>query len=215
MTTKMKSKIKILLAALAVFLVLLAVDLLTKAWAAKTEPHAYLFSGFGLTIVYNSGMAFSLFDDNKTMMIVIIAFTVLLMLAILVAILKIKPERKFLTIVLACIEAGAIGNLVDRVLWLSGEIPGVRDMVDVSFFGFGVCNFADFFVTFGGVALVIYFCFFSDDPLIRLKKKVPEGEKRGNEGEELSEEKELSEGEELNKERSEEHLKEPQEEWEE
>ena len=37
---------------------------------------------------------------------------------------------------------------------------GVRDMVDISSIGFGVCNFADFFITGGAVALVLACLFF-------------------------------------------------------
>ncbi len=74
-------------------------------------------------------------------------------------------------ILLCIIEAGAIGNLVDRVMMLAGVLPGVRDFVDVSFFGFGVCNFADFYVSFGGVILLIYLFFFGSDPLIPIGKK--------------------------------------------
>lgn len=182
MTNSKKDKIVITVIALAVFAVLLAADLLTKAWAEQTQPHMYLFPGCGLTIIYNSGMAFSLFDDNKAAMIAIICFTVLLMIAIAILFFKLKPENKFLKIALAVVEAGAIGNLVDRILWLSDQIEGVRDLVDVSFSGFGVCNLADFYVSFGGVALVVYLIFFGKDPLIPLGKKRKEAQGESEKG---------------------------------
>ena len=69
-------------------------------------------------------------------------------------------------ITLAVIEAGAIGNLIDRL-----ALGYVRDMVDVSPLGFGVCNFADFFITFGGVALLIIIAFIGKDALFPLTKK--------------------------------------------
>lgn len=164
-----------------VFAALLALDLLTKAWAVRTHPSQVIIPKMiKLTLVYNSGMAFSLFDDNRTAMIVVMILTCAIMLVIAFAFLKIKSENKFLKILLAVIEAGAVGNLVDRVMWLSGAIPGVRDFVDVSFFGFGVCNLADFFVSFGGVILVLYFVFFSADPLIPVfKKKKPKEKEFG------------------------------------
>ena len=37
---------------------------------------------------------------------------------------------------------------------------GVRDMVDISSIGFAVCNFADFFISAGAVALVLACLFF-------------------------------------------------------
>lgn len=182
MKNEKKDAIVITVIALAVFALLLAADLLTKAWAEQTHPHIYLFPGCGLTIIYNSGMAFSLFDDNKAAMIAIICFTVLLMIAIAILFFKLKPENRFLKIVLAIVEAGAIGNLVDRILWLSGSIEGVRDMIDVSFSGFGVCNLADFYVSFGGVILVVYIIFFGKDPLIPLGKKRKEAQEESEEG---------------------------------
>ena len=182
MKNEKKDAIVITVIALAVFAVFLAADLITKAWAEQTQPHMYLFPGCGLTIIYNSGMAFSLFDDNKAAMIAIICFTVLLMIAITILFFKLKPENRFLKIVLAIVEAGAIGNLVDRILWLSGSIEGVRDMIDVSFSGFGVCNLADFYVSFGGVILVVYIIFFGKDPLIPLGKKRKEAQEESEEG---------------------------------
>lgn len=166
-----KNIIIINVVAILIFAVLLAADLLTKQWAVEVKPNYYLFNGFGLTIYYNSGMAFGMFDDNRTAMIAVIVITIAMMLVIAFAFVKVKSTNKFLKIILAIIEAGAIGNLVDRIMWLSGSLPGVRDFIDVSFFGFGVCNLADFYVTVCGVLLLIYFMFFGSDPLIPVLKK--------------------------------------------
>lgn len=76
-------------------------------------------------------------------------------------------RRKTLRISLIFVVAGGIGNLIDRIvfkMWQTGGAKGVRDMVDVSgikfgSFNFGICNFADFFITAGAILLVLSFLF--------------------------------------------------------
>ena len=70
-------------------------------------------------------------------------------------------------IALIFIIAGGIGNFIDRMYYQVWDPAtdavirdGVRDMVDISSIGFGVCNFADFFITGGAVALVLACLFF-------------------------------------------------------
>lgn len=72
-----------------------------------------------------------------------------------------------------------MGNLIDRVyykVWALDDVTaatlgqGVRDMVDVSRFGFAVCNFADFFITAGAIMLILSFLFFDEDALIPVGK---------------------------------------------
>ena len=138
------------LISLVVFGVLLAVDLVTKAWAESTNVRQSAFF-LGIVRFYftkNTGMAFSWFDDNEAAMTVVTIFTVVLIVALAALFFTVFKRNTPARITLAVIEAGAIGNLIDRL-----TLGYVRDMVDVSPLGFGVCNFADFFITFGGVAL--------------------------------------------------------------
>ena len=53
-------------------------------------------------------------------------------------------------------------------------------MVDLSKFGFAVCNFADFFITFGVVMLVLALLFFDKDAAFPIGKykKLAQAEER-------------------------------------
>ena len=64
--------------------------------------------------------------------------------------------------------------MIDRVyyrVWELDCVYGVRDMVDLDRLGFAVCNFADFFITGGAVALVLALLFFDRDALFPTGKK--------------------------------------------
>ncbi len=161
------------LISLVVFGVLLAVDLVTKGWAQRAsgdEDGTFLFTFIpgliSFRYVKNTGMAFSWLEDNEAAMTVVTIFTVVLIVALVALFFTVFKRNTPARITLAVIEAGAIGNLIDRL-----ALGYVRDMVDVSPLGFGVCNFADFFITFGGVALLIIIAFIGKDALFPLTKK--------------------------------------------
>jgi len=167
---KNKRAIMFIIISAVVFCVFLVADLVTKSLAVE-----YLELGISkqiipgvlyFTLTYNSGMAFGIFSGTTAGMIVVTIFTVVVMAAIVVVFIKTGKSRGALKIILAVIEAGAIGNFVDRIMMFSGNLSGVRDFLDISsvkFFGkfnFGICNLADFWVSLGGVALVIYMIYF-------------------------------------------------------
>ena len=161
------------LISLVLFGALLAVDLVTKSWAQRAAGGAdgtFLFTFIpgliSFRYVKNTGMAFSLFEDNENAMTVVTIFTVVLIVALVALFFTVFRRNTPARITLAVIVAGAIGNLIDRL-----ALGFVRDMVDVSAFGFGVCNFADFFITFGGVALLFIIVFIGKDALFPLTKK--------------------------------------------
>ena len=161
------------LISLVVFGVLLAVDLVTKGWAQRAsgdEDGTFLFTFIpgliSFRYVKNTGMAFSWLEDNEAAMTVVTIFTVVLIVALVALFFTVFKRNTPARITLAVIEAGAIGNLIDRL-----ALGYVRDMVDVSPLGFGVCNFADFFITFGGVALLVIIAFIGKDSLFPLTQK--------------------------------------------
>ena len=168
------------LISLVIFGVLLAVDLVTKAWAQRAsggEDGTFLFSFIpgliSFRYVKNTGMAFSMFEDNEAAMTVVTILTAVLIAAIAALFFTVFRHNTPARITLAVIEAGAIGNLIDRL-----ALGYVRDMVDVSPLGFGVCNFADFFITFGGAVLLFIIVFIGKDALFPLKKEWREAAKR-------------------------------------
>ena len=152
-----------------IMLALLFVDLITKAWAyaAQIQQSSY-FLGF-IKWNYlpggNTGIAFGMFSNTEVAMTVITIFTVLMIIGIGVLFFTIFKKNRPAQICLAVIEAGAIGNLIDRIL-----LGYVRDFVDVSRLGFGICNFADFYITFGAVALFIIVLFVGKEAIIPLGK---------------------------------------------
>lgn len=151
-----------------IFAVMLAVDLITKSIAAATkvaQPDFFL----GLVRLHyteNTGMAFSWFSDNESAMTVITLLTIVLIIGIAFVFFTYFKNNTPARITLAFVEAGAIGNLVDRLL-----LGYVRDFIDVSPLHFGVCNIADFCITFGGVVLLIIVLFVGKDALFPLKKE--------------------------------------------
>ena len=75
------------LISLVVFGVLLAVDLVTKAWAESTNVRqsAFFLGIVRFFLTKNTGMAFSWFDDNDAAMTVVTIFTVVLIVAGIIA----------------------------------------------------------------------------------------------------------------------------------
>lgn len=170
-----------------VMLVFLFIDQITKAWAyAAAISQKNFFLGiirFHFLEGGNDGIAFGLFGSNPTAMKLVTAFTVVMVVAIAVLFYTVFKRNKPAQIALAVIEAGAIGNLIDRF-----ALGTVRDFIDVSPLHFGVCNVADFCVTFGAVALVFIILFIGKSALFPLKKKWREeakAEQRAAEEEEL------------------------------
>lgn len=160
------------------FAVLIFIDQITKAAAAaylKPSDSIPIVEGWlEIRIVYNRGISYGLGDDaSPAVKIAVIAATAVMMLAITIFYFKVDKKRSFIRTAFVFIVAGGVGNLIDRVyykVWEPSGALGVRDMVDVSRFGFAVCNFADFFITAGAIMLVLSFLFFDKDALLPVGK---------------------------------------------
>ncbi len=148
--------------------VLLFVDLITKAAAeASTIRQSSYFLGIiRLWYTSNPGIAFGIFGDNPVAMEVMSYVTIVLALLIAVMFFTIFRKNLPVRICLAVVEAGALGNIIDRFC-----LGYVRDFVDVHPVGFGICNIADFFITGGVVAVVICILFIGKDAVFPLTKK--------------------------------------------
>ncbi len=178
------------------FALLILIDQITKALADAYQPQFDLIKGWvSITIVYNPGISYGLgATAPQWVKIAIIAATGVMMAALAVVYFKVDKSRKLVRIALVFIVAGGVGNLIDRVyykVWTLDNATanalkqGVRDMVDVSRFGFAVCNFADFFITAGAIMLVLSFLFFDKDAFFPVGKyrKLHEAEKAAEEKE--------------------------------
>lgn len=167
---------------LLVFFILIFVDQITKVWAdvyfnGENAPASIVIipNMIALCISYNDGIAFgSLGDSSPFVKILIIAVTAVMMVALTVLYFRLDKRRSFLRNALVFVVAGGVGNLIDRVyykIWETGTGLGVRDMVRVNIvFDFGVCNFADFFIVGGAVALLLAFLFFDRDAFFPVGK---------------------------------------------
>ncbi len=101
-----------------------------------------------LRYVENTGAAFSLFSDHTVLLSVVTAAVIV---GGVVLILSGRIRSRFLNVVIACVLAGGLGNLIDRVFR-----GFVVDYIEVLFVDFAVFNFADCFVTVGEFLLVAY-----------------------------------------------------------
>ena len=158
-----------------VFLLLLLLDQLTKAWAAAehVSQSEYFLGIIRLHYTENPGMAFSFFADNETAMLIITILTVFMIVGIAVIFFTLFKSNPPAQMCLAIIEAGAVGNLIDRLY-----LGRVRDFLDLDPMHFGVCNPADFCISLGAVALVIVILFICSSSMFPLTKKWREESKR-------------------------------------
>ena len=104
---------------------------------------------FSLIYVENTGISFSMFSGK---MIFIIIVTLVILLLLVYVLIRTPKTRYFLpfSITLSVIIAGAVGNLIDRI------IRGyVIDFISLDFIGFPIFNFADICVCVGLFILVL------------------------------------------------------------
>lgn len=174
MTKNQMKRYKYIMAGLGgalIFAVLLAVDLATKAWAEWYEfayglnQPSYFLGFIKLTYTQNRGIAFGIASDDPLVMSIIIAVTILLAILLIVAFFTIFRNNMPVRICLATVEAGAVGNIIDRLC-----LGYVRDFLDVRPIGFGICNIADFYIVFGVIVIAFIILFIGKNAVFPLKK---------------------------------------------
>jgi len=99
-----------------------------------------------LTFIKNPGMAFGILIGGKLFYTV---FASLACVVILVYLFRLKPENYWARFALASILGGAIGNLIDRLIYSE-----VVDFIDIRVIHWPVFNFADIAITVGMVILI-------------------------------------------------------------
>ncbi|MDD3400666.1 MAG: signal peptidase II [Eubacteriales bacterium] len=130
--------------------VIIIIDMVSKYLAEIfCQSPIVLIDGVAqLTYVQNRGAAWGILS-NATIVLIIITF----IFCGLLVWLTIRNHKNFTTlsrIIVALIFAGAVGNLIDRVL-----LGYVRDMIEVTFVSFPVFNIADSSIVIGTILLVI------------------------------------------------------------
>lgn len=196
------------------FCILIIVDLITKMAAEiyfsdlKNSPIDIIPGWISIDFTYNRGISYGMGSDAPpAAKIAVIAATAVMMILLSVLYFKADKRRSFLRFALVLVVAGGAGNLIDRVyykVWqevgaigIRGLEVGVRDMVNISRLGFGICNFADFFISAGAVLLVLAFLFFDRDaffPVGKYKALAKELEEKEKAKEEQKKKKEKKNG---------------------
>ncbi len=139
-----------------VSVLVICLDQFTKYLAAQSlqyyEPLA-IISGFNLTLVHNTGAAFSFLRDAggwQRWFFIILSTSICI--AILVWLYTLSAQRKWLACGLTLILGGALGNLWDRI-----NLGYVIDFIDIYYqhWHWPAFNIADSAITVGAVMLII------------------------------------------------------------
>jgi signal peptidase II len=135
----------------AVAVAVVAVDQLTKWWAARTldDRNIDVFWTLRFHLSHNTGMAFSR-GQNWGPLIGVVALVIVVVLLLSVK----RTSNRLSEITVGLIIGGAIGNIIDRLVrhpgWLRG---GVVDFIDFQWFP--IFNVADMAITIGGGLLIL------------------------------------------------------------
>ncbi len=145
----MKEKVKQVVILLMAVAGLVAADQVVKQWTVihlKGQTDIMLWPGvFELTYVENRGAAFGMLQNQRWLFTVL---TVIVILGLVYVYFRLSPERKFRLTRVCCIGvlAGAIGNLIDRIM-----LHYVVDMFYFKLIDFPVFNVADCYVVVFGI----------------------------------------------------------------
>ncbi len=131
----------------------IALDQIVKNWAAETlikGDIAIIENVLYLKYAENTGVAFSMFSDNRWMLVGVTAVMLVIVLAFF---LSGKVTDKLEQISLALMLAGGVGNLIDRI-----SLGYVIDYIDVRIINFAIFNIADMCICIGAglLCLAVY-----------------------------------------------------------
>ena len=105
-----------------------------------------------LLLIYNSGIAFGIFDNGSVFTsYILLILTLLISLYLIWMIINESEVNK--KIALSIITAGAFGNILDRIN--DGQVTDFLHL-EIFNFSFFIFNLADAFITIGAL-LIIYF----------------------------------------------------------
>lgn len=173
----MKKKYSLLIS-FACVLVLIGLDQLTK-WLCNTNET--LLSGDKIIVIkniisfrlaYNKGAAWSILEGQKFLLVTISLLASAVITFMIVKLVDLK-NNLLLSIALILIDAGSIGNLIDRAFYKEGVI----DFLHLEFMDFPTFNVADSCLTVGAIVLMVYVLFFYKEP----DKKTPLNNQIGEE----------------------------------
>ena len=159
--TNTKKKIKIYIIPILCIGLLVALDQITKFIVrtsfALYETHPLIKNVFHLTYIQNTGIAWGMFKNGRTIFLILTIF-VLLVCACFYA--RIPKNKRFtpIRVCLVVLVSGAIGNMIDRI-----KLHYVVDFFDFRLIHFPVFNVADIYVTVSMIVLILLCAFFYHD----------------------------------------------------
>jgi len=142
---------------LALVVAIVALDQASKAIVDRTMPlyHSIpvIDSVFSVTYIRNTGAAFGFLARSGEFFrrTFLIAFSIAAIGFIIAMLRRLPSEEKLLTAALAFILSGAVGNLIDRLLY--GEVIDFLDLY-WSNYHWPAFNVADSFITIGVVVIL-------------------------------------------------------------
>jgi signal peptidase II len=140
-------------AILAAVIVLL--DILTKRWALGALSHGYTVQALDgwlpLTLAFNRGIAFGIGVPEAGRWLLVLA-SVAIIVVLFRLLQQASPRDGWRILAIGLVQAGAIGNLIDRVRWDRGVVDFIGP-IDLGFMYWPIFNVADMAITVGAVAL--------------------------------------------------------------
>lgn len=148
------------LIALGIIVIVCALDQITKTIALANlkegETITFIPSVVGWFLARNTGAAWSILSDHHWILVVI-SFLAIGFLSYLMKNIDFAKKGFLYAFSLSLIFGGALGNLIDRVIYYD---EGVVDFIRLLFMDFPIFNLADTFLTIGTILLIIYVLFF-------------------------------------------------------
>ena len=142
-----------------IVLIIIALDQISKYWVVNniglTDSFVVIPKEIDFVYVKNTGAAFSFLSDTTYGIILLSCISVIFCVGVIWFMIKKKPQHKLLTISLALMLSGAIGNVIDRIF--RGYVV---DFIETTFIKFPVFNIADIAITIGAALVIIYVLFF-------------------------------------------------------
>jgi len=141
-----KSNAKLLSWSVIIIIIDQVTKLMIKNYMQLSESISLIGNVIRLTYIKNPGMAFGILIGGKLFYTV---FASLACVVILIYLFRLKPENFWARFALASILGGAVGNLIDRLMYSE-----VVDFIDIRVIRWPVFNFADIAITIGMVILI-------------------------------------------------------------
>lgn len=103
-------------------LLVIVLDQITKYWIVQSYPvdtvGMNVTSFFSIVHVWNEGAAFSFLSEmGGWQRYFFIVIAVVISLVLLISLLRTSRDSKWTCLAIALVIGGAIGNLIDRILW--------------------------------------------------------------------------------------------------